>query len=754
MAIDELEREHETARLSDTLQLIATESAAREEMTTHLKSGYRTVQSSFWDNISHDPSDFDAGVEMAQELEELNRQKRDYQVSYQILQKLLRMAQAPYFARIDFREQERPETEEIYIGIGSLYEPEHGNYLVYDWRTPIAGMYYDYGMGAAEYHCPNGVIAGEITLKRQYKIISGQLEYMFNSDLKIDDEMLQELLGRNTDEKMRSIVQSIQREQNQIIRNTEHRLLIVQGAAGSGKTSIALHRAAYLLYKHRESLRARNILILSPNRIFSDYIINVLPELGEENVGQTTFQEYAAKLLEQELQIEDRNFQMEKILTGGDPEGVLLTNLRYKASADFQQVLLNYLNYLTINEASFHEVVFGGKVVFTKAEWAEFYQVEGAGTPLSRRMQRIRGRILYLLEPLEKGILKEVIQELIDSGAYHDFKEVKARARMRVREELRELKEKIYQWTSLNVLELYRNLFRDLEFYRKFAEGTALPARFETIQAATLEKLEQGVIGSEDLVALLYLKSQVDGLPAASSIRHLIIDEAQDYSLLHYELIKQLFPESTLTILGDLRQAIYPSNDLKNFEALFEVFGKEHAVMLSLSKSYRATQELLKFSTALLPGEVKLEAVSRVGNKPLLVEVVSGKMAEAIAEELRVKKAAGLNSIAIICKTAVESERVFQALLALQVNLTLIVNEEVMLSHGIVVLPIYLAKGLEFDAVLVVDVSAGNFQSEWERALLYTATTRALHQLSLFYQKELSPFLQTVAPEFYEKKSF
>ena len=348
------------------------------------------------------------------------------------INKLERMLKTPYFARIDFREHGTPTAEEIYIGIATLLD-EAGQPLIYDWRAPVCSMFYDYELGPAEYRCAAGVISGEITRKRQYKIEDGRLVYMFDCNVKIDDEILQEILSQHSDEKMRAIVTSIQREQNQVIRNEEHPVVLVQGAAGSGKTSIALHRAAYYLYKERDQITSKNILIFSPNQLFADYISNVLPELGEETALCTTFQDLVAPLLPPGLSVEDRHNQLEFTLTtdGSAADRLREEKIYLQTTPEFLALIDDYQNYLTARGRPFSDLQFEGETILRQEEIRALYNDYYAYLPLKKRLQQLQRRAFYLLRPVAARKIKEEAQRLAERNPQLTAAELKPAAAWR-----------------------------------------------------------------------------------------------------------------------------------------------------------------------------------------------------------------------------------------------------------------------------------------------------------------------------------
>lgn len=378
-------------------------------------------------------------------------QKRSHEFTKKLESKYEKMIESPYFGRINFVEENESVTEKCYIGLSNLIDDDY-DFLVYDWRAPISSMFYDYETGQASYKCPEGVISGEITSKRQYKINNGKIEYMFDSNLSIDDEMLQELLSKNSDDKMKGIVTTIQREQNQVIRNEDYKNLIVQGAAGSGKTSVALHRIAYLLYKHKNTITPQNIIIFSPNNIFNDYISNVLPQLGEDNMYQTTFKDYMHKELSNEFKKETYSEMMEYILDSNERLTYQdrVKNIKFKTSVEFMNILKQYINYLETIDRDFEDIIVRGKLIISSQDIQNLFLNDYSNLPVKRRLEKIKSRIIFLIEPYEKAWIDEIYQELDDSGDFIDKEEMIEKSTLIVNQNLEDIYAKISQMTEFN----------------------------------------------------------------------------------------------------------------------------------------------------------------------------------------------------------------------------------------------------------------------------------------------------------------
>jgi DNA helicase II / ATP-dependent DNA helicase PcrA len=660
-------------------------------------------------------------------MDRMKAQKRKHEITRGLQEKYERIVQSPYFGRIDFHEKGEDKAEKYYIGISNLINDDY-DFLIYDWRAPASSMFYDYETGEASYKCPEGIIEGDITLKRQYKINKGKIEYMFDSNLKIDDEILQELLGKSTDSKMKAIVTTIQREQNRVIRNEEYKNLIVQGPAGSGKTSIALHRIAFLLYKHREKITPQNIVIFSPNEIFNDYISNVLPQLGEDNMYQTTFKEYMHEALGSRLIKEDSSDMMEYILNSKGEPGYekRIRNIKYKSSLEFVDALKQYATYVEKKDRNFRSIIFRDKLIISSEALKELYYKDYINLPLKRRLDKIRERIFFLLRPYEKERINEIYDELWNTGSYIDKTEVTEKSIAAVRAETRDIYSEINRITNFDLMDIYRKLFNKLD---------------PEIKSYTLGNLQVQKLNYEDQPALLYLKGVLGDLPKTSEIKYVIIDEAQDYTPLQYEIFYQLFGHASITMLGDLNQSINPFMNVGDYNNISHIFPKDNTCIINLTKSYRSTMEITKFARRLLNKEITDEYVERRGDKPIVLGFPEDKsIKERILKDIKMYKEEGFKSIGIITRTIKEADMVY-SFLKDKVEVKAIMKDDDEYINGTLVIPAYLAKGLEFDVVLIYNAGNENYSCEEERLLFYTACTRALHKLCVYYSGKLTPLL-------------
>lgn len=649
---------------------------------------------------------------------------------------LYKMDDSAYFGRLDYKENTEKETKPYYIGIGNLIDPESLDIYVYDWRTPFAGMYYDYETGPATYTAPMGQIDGEITLKRQYKIEKDKIKYIFNSDVKIEDEILQGVLNQNTNEKMKNIVTTIQKEQNQIIRNEDNEILVVQGPAGSGKTSVALHRIAYLLYKHGKKISYSNILIFSPNQVFADYISNVLPEMGEENVMQTTFHEYAVSLLEDEfMHIESLNDQLEYIYNNEGTAAPRLKAIELKMSQKMLDMLNDYVDYICEKLIGMQDLVIERKaenarhgykseevMVITKDEMKKLFFEDYKSLPIVKRLEKI----------IDRAIMK------YDDGTLSDKK---------LEDLKRKLKEKLIK---LHTLSLYKQLFSDVSIMKKLAEKNGISDyELQEIGNDTIKKFKKKEIYHEDIAPILYLQGKLYGYNKADTIKHVVIDEAQDYSVIQYEIIRSIFTNAKMTVLGDINQSIHPFVDYKNYDDIKNIFNKTNAAIMHLSKSFRSTSEITKFGRQIL-SDISIQPIERYNGKPKLYNVgTTDEIVEGIVRMVPEFKKDDMKSIGIICKSSEQGDDLYERLKD-RIDVDLIRKDDIKFRHKTVIIPSYLAKGLEFDAVILYNINKDNYLGEIDKKLFYTMCTRPLHHLVMFNVGEVNSYVKNMDNSYYE----
>jgi DNA helicase-2/ATP-dependent DNA helicase PcrA len=747
-----------------------------------VKSDAVDIRKNFWDGVTINLNNSDdlgeTHFSMKQQADVLSERERMLHYSNETLDKLNRLIRTPYFGRIDFREVPSQAADQIYLGIASFLDDDNMTFLIYDWRAPISSLYYDYSPGPVKYMTPVGEVQGEMSLKRQYLIRDSEIQFMFDTSVTIGDQLLQRALSRSSDAQMKSIVATIQKEQNQIIRNDRSRMLVVQGAAGSGKTSAALQRVAYLLYKYRKTLRADQMLLLSPNPMFNSYVSTVLPELGEENMQQTTFQEYLEHRLHEEFELEDPFTQLEYVLSSTEERpGYLarISGIRYKSSVHFLQAIRAYKDALERDNMLFKPISFRGTDMITAAQIKEKFYAYDPAVNLANRIELLREWLLKELRAYERTLrhqawVDEAIQHLdIDDYQYaykrmlqtqkgkgvtfDDLqKEHEFLAKIVIQDRLRPLRRWIKRLRFVDVLGLYCQLFSNEPFFSRVTGQSTVPY-WKEICRQTIDKLTRSELPYEDTTPYLYLKELVQGFQTNTSIRYVLVDEAQDYSPFQLEFLKQLFPRCRMTALGDLNQAIYAhSSVLHEFDAITGLYGPDETEIIRLTRSYRSTREIVEFTRRMVEGGEAIVPFNRSGAKPEVIYAVDNEHLHAqIVNAVKQFSADGYDSIAIICKTASECMQVFEAL-GEQLPLLLITKHTLAFEKGVQVIPAYLAKGVEFDAVLIYNASAQHYSREDERKLFYTACTRAMHFLQIYAVGALSPFISCLDEALYNVK--
>ncbi len=724
------------------------------------------LQRDMWEEVKCRPtdlSDLDAPAQSWQYQADIANQARKYKFSYDMVLRLQKMLSNPYFGRIDFLEDGEDKAEKIYIGINNLISEDNSNILVYDWRAPISSMFYDHETGPCSYMSPMGAIYGRMLLKRQYKIESQQIVYMFDSSLRINDEMLQEILGKSTDSRMRTIVTSIQKEQNRVIRDDRTRVLIVQGPAGSGKTSIAMHRAAYLLYRYRESIKSENILIFSPNHVFEDYISNVLPQLGEENIGRSTFIDFFKGLVGRGCHVETMNRHMEFILSD-KPDTVRLSSIKLKSSHGFSKIISNYTTYLENGKSiKFKNLVQGERLIISSDEIRRLFVDDYSYLPYIKRLKKLKQRLLYLVEPFVEAMAGDILKNQLADDISLNEKEKKITAALRSKAEFEPVMIDIERMTSFDIINLYTALLKNIKSYIDPNISVDLGIDVDSIDAAasyTMRQLESRVINYEDLAPVVLLMISLGAESDARAIKHVVIDEAQDYTAVQYEIIKRVFCHCSMTILGDLNQSINAYMNIGSFDVAAEIFDttgvtsaadvndaagapdtkdNSDTTLITLTKSYRSTKEIAEFCNALLSSPNNSEQLERSGNKPLVIKSSTEELCSRIADDISNLKSKGHKLIAVICKTVSQCKAFYQGIREIS-DISLITDQNEEYHGGTVLIPSYLAKGLEFDAVIVCTADARNYSREEDRRLLYTVCTRALHELHLYYTGDLAYF--------------
>jgi len=765
----------EQHRVNQVINVIKKKKEKLQQSVGGLKEDIIGIRKEFWEDVTvnfDEPDDIgETFTSIKQQAELLSERERGHRQFSRHMKNLERLEHSPYFGRVDFIENGEKQTEQIYLGITSLMDEKDENFIIYDWRAPISSLYYDYGPGLAEYDTPSGIIQGEMKLKRQFIIKNGWIKSMFETGVTIGDEILQEVLGNNANTQMKSIVSTIQKEQNQIIRNEKSKVLIVQGVAGSGKTSAALQRVAFLLYRYRKTITADNIMLFSPNSMFNSYVATVLPELGEENMQQTTFQAYLEHRLGKQYQLEDPFNQMEFVLSElNDPfYDIRVESIKYKAGLKYKTLIDKYVSTLNDGGIPFKDIEFRSEIKINESEINNYFYSLDKTISIPNRIQLVCDWLLKRVAKLQKlertkdWVIEE--SELLDREDYlkvyqrlvkkNQFKqdtfddydrEEKLLAKIIVNRHFKPLKQRIKNLDFIDVNAIYQRMLR----WSKEQETNDLPTRWRAICEFTIEHLKQKKLLNEDATPYLYLQEQIEGKRSNTLIRHLFIDEAQDYSPFQFAFLRHLFPNSRMTILGDINQTIFAHALTEESVFTTGLSQTDNQETVRLMRSYRSTKEIVEFTKGLISGGEVIEAFNRHGDKPTVSEHYSIRsMNTQILNRIEQLKNNGHKTIAIICKTATESKRVFEAYKNV-LSVKLVDSKTRQFDNGILIIPSYLAKGIEFDAVIIYNCSDKTYHRESERKLFYTACTRAMHELHLYSLGESSRFLAGVNHETYE----
>lgn len=732
----------ETDNLEKVLAFLQDQYTQGEAELEETKSQLIKERKDMWENTAHAGNDFTNITEMNQYLNGINTQTLNYLHARNKLDKYRKMLESPYFGRFDLTETGYEQADRIYLGYANLMDPLTHEIYVYDWRAPISSIYYRYELGPASYLAPMGTVYGDVTLKRQYKIRHSQLQYFFDCSLRITDDILQDILSHNSSPQMRNIVETIQRDQDIIIRDTHNQLLLVQGVAGSGKTSIALHRIAYLLYHGlNQKINSNNFLIISPNAVFSQYISSVLPELGEDNVQQETYDGVSKLILENRFISQSRSMQLEGLFTLDSPEDLelRLASITFKGSLIFKTIMDRLLYYYARKLIPFSDASYGGTILETKQQLQNRFLNNETGIPMAKQLQRLEQMLMDRVRPLHRERLKQ-IEKIVTLQPEHQL-EIKSFSRLLSIKEMQKYVKRIKQFTQVDYREIYQTLFTHQDVFYKLAHGLALPERIQEILETTLVNLLDEQVAYEDVTALSYLKIKTMGTALFPDLKHVVIDEAQDYTPLQYEVFKLLFKEANYTILGDIHQTLTGEGDSRLYDTIIEILKKESSLRLSLNKGYRSSMEINSFTQNLLGKQAEYESFERHDQLPQINGFQhSLELLPAIVTEINSLLAQGYESVAIICKTQHQATEVYSSLNQ-QLPLQLITPESGLTARGVVVISSYLAKGLEFDAVLVYEANEANYSSPQDKRLLYVASTRALHRLSFYYTGEKSHFL-------------
>lgn len=654
---------------------------------------------------------------------------------------IARMKEKPYFARIDFKEDKKPNKEKLYIGKVGVIDLD-GKVVITDWRAPVSTLYYDANLGKVEYNAPEGKIKGELSLKRQIIIQNKNVEEIFDVDSVSDDELLKPYLGASADNRLKNIVASIQSEQNNIIRKSIEKNLIVQGVAGSGKTTVALHRIAYLMYNNANRYKANQFMVIGPNRFFINYISNVLPDLDASNAVQVTYEELASDFTCEKLIFEDSTKKLSDIIDKKAPKDYL----KFKSSLKYKELLKKYLNNYEKTVISDTGVIINNIQVLSKDEVMETFN-EVIGECLEQRLD-MTARVLSNRIKNDDTIYNRVKNRMLELEKNEENIDKKRKI---AKQELNMLKDltntgfekQIKKYVSISNL-------KSINIYKDFVENVDKlylenDVDINSLKENTLKSLKSRIIENEDIAAIMFIRLYLFGNGVYKNIKCVVIDEAQDFGIFSYFVLKKLLSNATFSIFGDMAQGIYSYRAIGDWNEIKEnvIFDAE---FLNLKKSYRTSIEIMneanKVSEAI--GLGRANPVIRSSGPIIKTNIEKDKEALYIVNRVKEYQSQGFKSIAIVYKDQTNMMELNRLLKKEKIESEIIYKDQEKYNGGVCILTSYLSKGLEFDVVIIADADDSIYLSNniLDMKLLYVAMTRALHKLELIYNNNICKYLK------------
>lgn len=670
---------------------------------------------------------------------------------------------APYFGRVDFREVKGQE-ESIYIGKQSISSTKDGEEIVVDWRTPVADLYYSGTGGYSYYKAPNGIIEGNLSLKRKFLFKDSNLEEIFDEGINeiivksgieetdLVDEFLRINLEESRGKKLKEVVATIQKEQNEIIRWPKNLPIIVQGSAGSGKTTVALHRLAYLIYRYSELIKGKDILVLAPNKLFLNYISDILPNLGVEEVNQTTFQELVSKFLKSKFKVKSKDEKLREIIENEDTlrSRLIINSSKIKGTLSFKTIIDRYIAILEGASVDVDNITISGYILFNKREIVRLYLKDLKSYPINKRKDEIKRYLnLKIKEKIEilclqvdldwDGKIKEVKREHEDSEERRKKLIEIYSERDAIKENIRSNSKKVMNdyfktWRGINSKDIYIDLFKNDELFDMATMGKIPEEISNYMKEEVISNYDKGIIDEDDLAPILYINMLLEGIDEKFKYSHIVVDEAQDYNPFQVYLINRLTKGNSLTLVGDIGQGIYYYKGIRDWKDIVDKVFEGNATYIQLTQSYRSTVEIIDFANASLEAQKldlkKAKPVLRHGDKPKIIKCSNEKEAArkilTVIDEIENN---GKSSIGIITKSLEEGKKLEKILKKNKLkNISLVKGNEKENNDDIVIIPSYLTKGLEFDATIIYNPSKENYRDTLlDQRLLYVSLTRALH---------------------------
>lgn len=749
---EEQERHMEQQRVDLVMKQIDKQIAETKKALADAHKETRAVEKNYSENASINRYEIDDIAESRAMIEQqrqlVSRAAESETILRRQLKTLQNLKQTPYFGRIDIQDPGKDQPETLYIGTASLMNDDKTAFLIYDWRAPISGVYYNGTLGEVRYETPNGIRETVLIKKRQFTIKDGRIVNMFDTNETVGDELLQAALGEQNDQYMHNIVATIQQEQNDIIRDTHSDLLLVQGVAGSGKTSAVLQRIAYLLYHSRTALNADQIVLFSPNRLFSHYISQVLPSLGERNMRQVTMSGFVRRRFEG-LQVENIFERYEKRQRASNQDRRIDDFLE---SQPAMNDIHRYATHLMDEQLQFSNITFEGRVFFTAEHIQELYQKQPTAMKTANRMVQLKNKLIRELQRRVKEEAKKdwVAKELdsLDTQQLHNLYGKKTIDDFRDEDE--QYAYLAYRWAKrrLRIVAdaIYNDYFIDIySQYANWLRQLPLPEEIHREEWRRMidnysNELEMHRLAMMHAAPLMYLRDLLMGSGQNHSFKYVFIDEMQDYSVAMMIYLRHAFPGAKFTVLGDSEQALFKPLELPEqlLARLSKTLVAKHPNLISLRRSYRSTKEITDFAKALLPDGDQIVSFTRHGQRPALLVRSSADAVEQALQDSVEKYHEQYETVAILTKDQEQAQQVYRQLHRQFSNVHLLDMNDTELPSGILVLPVYLAKGLEFDSVIAYDVSQANLKGTDEIGMFYTMATRAMHDLTMISNGQVS----------------
>lgn len=675
------------------------------------------------------------------------------------LENIKKIKDVPYFARMDFKEENR-DLEKLYIGKISILDNKTAEPIIVDWRAPISNLYYEGKIGSAEYECLGKKIKGDILLKRQYIIEKKQLKKYIDINVTGNDELLQNALEEKADDRLKNIVATIQDEQNKIIRAKINSPLIVQGVAGSGKTTIALHRIAYLIYNYEKEFKPEEFMIIAPTKFFLNYISNILPDLGVNNVRQCTFEDFAYDVIGKKLKISDSNEKLVIIVNKEFDDinkgkiDIMIKEAKYKSSIKFKKIVDDYLlqienNYIPKNDFYFkdYEIMSYNNINKLFKETYKMYNYNDRIKEIEKNLiSELKKKSLLIIDDIRKKRSKE-LQNLTGENRIKVFDKY---------EKIIKLLEKDYK----KIVKQYLNqiLKKDcIQYYKEFIDGYLQNSDEVMIylKKNTSNNLQKNEISFEDLAPIMYIQYKIFGIKEKCKIKHVVVDEAQDYGEFQFDILKQILNSNSMTILGDIAQGVHYYRGIENWKKFIDVeFKNVKTVYTTLNKTYRTTKEIMEVANNVINKLPEFEKEYIVLGEPVIdrknsVNIKKNKNIDELISSINNRINEYLQndykSIAIIGKDMNECEEIEKKLRKTRKDIKLIKGKDSEYNSGISVIPSYLAKGLEFDCVIISNANEEKYTySSLDIKLLYVTITRAMSKLDIFYTGEITGLLKNI----------